>query len=466
MLSSRNTQLELKGKHVTVVGLARSGRMAIELLTWLGACVTAVDLKTLFEMGETADQLRSQGIPYHFGEECHSAFTTADLIVISPGVSLASRSLDAARRSGIPIIAEIELAFPYLQGRLIGVTGTNGKSSTVTMAGAMLEQAGIAVWLGGNLGTPLSQFALECLRGTSSPPEYLIAELSSFQLEAIDMFTPWLAVVLNITDDHMDRYPTFDDYVMTKGRIFQRQGKDDYGVLNQDDSIVRTLGSLVLSSLMTFSRLETVPSGVYVDQGCLMWRINDCTVTVCPLSELRIQGSHNVENAMAAAAIGLLCGCSVEVVRTVLQTFSGLEHACEHVRERQGVTFINDSKATNVAAATRALESMGRPVVLIAGGRDKAADFSQLADAVRHYVKTVILIGESGQKISEALKANKVNTLPTYFEDSLEAATQRASCEANSGDVVLFSPACSSFDMFQDYQHRGNRFKECVHGLS
>ncbi len=150
----------------------------------------------------------------------------------------------------------------------------------------------------------------------------------------------------------------------------------------------------------------------------------------------------------------------------MLQTFSGLEHACEHVRERQGVTFINDSKATNVAAATRALESMGRPIVLIAGGRDKAADFSQLADAVRHYVKTVILIGESGQKISEALKENKVNTLPTYFEDSLEAATQRASCEANSGDVVLFSPACSSFDMFQDYQHRGNRFKECVHGLS
>ena len=466
MVSLRNTQPELKGKQVTVVGLARSGRMAIELLTWLGARVTAVDVKPRSEMGDIADQLMHQGIPHYFGDESYPALTTADLIVISPGVPVASTSLDAARRAGIPIIAEIELAFPYLQGRLVGVTGTNGKSTTVTMAGAMLEQAGIPVRLGGNLGTPLSQIALEFLRESHPPPEYLIAELSSFQLEAIDMFTPWLAVVLNITDDHMDRYLTFDDYVTAKARIFRRQEKDDYGLLNQDDSVVRTLGSLVLSSLVTFSRQQTVNSGMYVDRGGLMWRINNRVVEICPLSELRLQGGHNVENAMAAAAIALLCGCSVEVVRTVLQTFSGLEHACEHVRDRQGVTFINDSKATNVAAATRALESIGRPIVLIAGGRDKAADFAELAHAARRYAKTVILIGESSHKIREAVEADTLNAIPMYCEDSLEAAIQRASREAASGDVVLFSPACASFDMFQDYRQRGNQFKESVHALS
>ncbi|MBQ27127.1 MAG: UDP-N-acetylmuramoyl-L-alanine--D-glutamate ligase [Nitrospiraceae bacterium] len=461
-----NVESELKGKHVTVVGLARSGRKAIELLTWLGALVTAVDVKPRSAMGEIVDQLVDQGIPVYFGGENHSALTTADLIVISPGVPLVEKSLDDARRAGIPIIAEIELAFPYLQGRLVGVTGTNGKSTTVTMAGTMLEQAGISVRMGGNLGTPLSQIALDCLRGNNQSVKYIIAELSSFQLEAINMFAPWLAVVLNITNDHMDRYSTFDDYVMAKARIFRRQRQGDYGLLNQDDSVVKKLASVVLSSLMTFSHRHAVDSGMYVERGWFMWRINNRTVEICPLSELRLQGAHNVDNAMAAAAIALLCGCSVDVVRRVLQTFSGLEHACEYVRDRHGVTFINDSKATNVASTIGALESIGRPIVLIAGGRDKATDFSELVHAISLYVKSVILIGESGHKIKEALEDADVNAIPMYFEDSLEMAIQLASREADSGDVVLFSPTCTSFDMFQDYQHRGNRFKECVHALS
>ena len=264
----------------------------------------------------------------------------------------------------------------------------------------------------------------------------------------------------------MDRYSTFDDYVMAKARIFRRQGKEDYGLLNADDTVVAMLGSAVVSSLVKFSRQHAVDSGMYIDRGSLMWRIDNRTVEVCSLRDLRLQGTHNVENAMAAAAIALLCGCSVDVVRSVLQTFSGPDHACEHVRDRRGVAFINDSKATNVAATTRALESIGRPIVLIAGGRDKTTDFSALARPVRRYVKTVILIGESGHKIRNVLEGADVNTIPMYFEDSLEAAIQLASREADSGDVVLFSPACASFDMFQDYQHRGNRFKECVHALS
>jgi len=461
-----NAESALKGKHVTVLGLARSGRMAIELLTWLGAHVTAVDVKPRSEMAGTAEQLMHQGIPFYFGGEGNAAFTTADLIVISPGVPLTSQLLDDARCAGIPIIAEIELAFPYLKGRLVGVTGTNGKSTTVTMAGEMLDQAGISVRLGGNLGTPLSLIALDCLRGNSPTVDYLIVELSSFQLEAVDTFSPWLAVVLNITNDHMDRYLTFDEYVLAKARIFRSQKKWDYSLINQDDLVVRNLGSGVLSSLLTFSRQHVVDSGMYVDRDYLMWRVNSRTVEICPLSELRLQGDHNVANAMAAAAIALLCGCSVDVIRHVLQTFSGIEHACEYVRDRHGVTFINDSKATNVASTIGALESIGRPIVLIAGGRDKGTDFSALAQAVRLYVKAVILIGESSFKIRKSLENAGVSEIPVHLESSLESAIQLARSEADSGDVVLFSPVCASFDMFQDYQDRGNRFKECVHALS
>ena len=459
-------QSALRGKRVTVVGLARSGHMAIELLTWLGARVTALDVKPLSEMRDILDHLMRQGIPYHFGADHHAAYTAADLIVISPGVPIASTSLDDARRAGIPVISEIELAFPYLQGRLVGVTGTNGKSTTVTMAGAMMERAGIPVRLGGNLGTPLSQIALDCLRGRTIAPEYLIAELSSFQLEAIDIFRPWLAVILNITCDHMDRYAGFDDYVMAKARIFRSQEKGDYGLLNEDDSVVRVLGSAVLSSRITFSRQHTVNAGMYIDRNRFMWRVDKRTVEVCDLRELQLHGAHNVENAMAAAAIGLLCGCSVDVVRGVLQTFSGLEHACEQVRERHGVTFINDSKATNVTATIRALESQERPIVLIAGGRGKATDFSALAQAIRRYVKVLILIGESGHKIHGMLQAEASDTLPMYFAGSIDAAIELVTHEADAGDVVLFSPACASFDMFQDYQDRGKRFKELVHALS
>ncbi len=465
-MNTLSAKRDLSGKHVTVVGLGRSGRMAIELLVHLGARVTAVDEKPRAEMSDVAGQLTEQGIVLYFDEDAHLGFAEADLVVISPGVPFSSPFLDDVRHTGTPIIAEIELAFPYLEGRLVGVTGTNGKSTTVTLAGAMLEQAGIPVRVGGNLGIPLSQIALDCLRKLSPSPQYVIAELSSFQLETIDAFTPWLAVVLNITGDHMDRYPTFDDYVMAKARLFRHQDHDDYSLLNEDDSVVRPLGSLVLSSLMTFSREREVNSGMYIDDGRFMWRVKHQAIEVCSLDEIKLQGAHNIENAMAAASIALLCGASVEVVRGVLQTFSGLEHAYEHVQVCRGVTFINDSKATNVAATTRALESVGHPIVLIAGGRDKASDFSALARAIQRYVKALVLIGESGEKIQAALDAEHGPSLPIYFGASLESAIQRAHQEANAGDVVLFSPACASFDMFQDYRHRGNQFKEAVHALS
>ena len=461
-----HAQSEMKGKHVIVVGMARSGRGAVALLAWLGARITVVDAKPLSEMSELAEQFRHQGISYSFGQEYHELLTTADLIVISPGVAVASTSLDDARRAGIPIIAEIELAFPHLAGRLVGVTGTNGKSTTVTMAGMMLEQAGIPVRLGGNLGTPLSQIALDCLRGIYPIPVYVIAELSSFQLETIDQFTPWLAVILNITGDHMDRYSSFHDYVMAKARILRCQKTGDYGLINQDDSVARTLGPSVRCQLMTFSRHCAVASGMSIDRGRVMWRLNNHTTSICPVGELRLRGTHNIENAMAAAAIGLLCGCAVDVVRKVLQTFSGLEHAYEHVREHHGVTFINDSKATNVAATIRALESREQPIVLIVGGRDKATDFSELAHAIRRHVKALILIGEAGHKIHHLLRTQANDRVPMHVAGSLDEAIALSSREADAGDAVLFSPACTSFDMFQDYRHRGNRFKECVHALS
>ncbi len=456
---------ELRGKSVVVLGIARSGRMALQLLQWLGAHVTVFDKKPLSEMEEIASELDQQEIKYSFGVNDSSMLESADLIVVSPGVPIAWTILDAARRAGVPIIAEIELAFPYLKGRLVGVTGTNGKSTTVTMVGKMLEQAGIPVRLGGNLGTPLSTIALDCLRGDVLTPEYIIAELSSFQLEAIHVFRPWLAVILNVTDDHMDRYDSFDDYVLAKSKILKCQKKGDYGLINDDDSVVRTMSSVATSSLMKFSAERAVDFGVYLDGSRVVSKIGEDELLVCHIEELYLQGKHNLQNAMAATAIALLCGCSVEVVRDVLKSFSGLEHACEHVRDYHGVTFINDSKATNVAATVRALESCRQPIVLIAGGRDKVADFSKLVSAIRLYVKVVILIGESRQKIHAALVAEAFPKLPMYFAESINVAIDLAYRESNVGDAVVFSPACASFDMFEDYQHRGREFKELVCAL-
>ncbi|HET8579457.1 MAG TPA: UDP-N-acetylmuramoyl-L-alanine--D-glutamate ligase, partial [Nitrospiraceae bacterium] len=388
----------------------------------------------------------------------------ADLVVISPGVPSDLEALTQARRQGVRVIGELELASWFLKVPILAVTGTNGKSTTVTLVGLLLGQSGKRAFVGGNLGLPLCDAALASYQaggGAETLYDYVVAEVSSFQLETIEHFHPWVAAVLNITPDHMDRYPSLESYVEAKAGIFKNQTTEDFALLGIDDERVAGLQNRMRAKLVSFSRTKPVSQGAYLDGDRVMAIIGQQKEEVCRRDEIRLPGSHNLSNAMAATAIGLLCGCPTDAIRQVLRTFPGLEHALELVRERQGVRFVNDSKGTNVDATIKALESFEEPVLLIAGGRDKGGDFRKLGEPVRRRVKRVLLIGEAASRIREAL--GDVSCISQAA--SLRDAVAMAASEARSGDVVLLSPACASFDMFLDYQDRGRQFKELVKAL-
>ncbi|MEW6543507.1 MAG: UDP-N-acetylmuramoyl-L-alanine--D-glutamate ligase [Nitrospirota bacterium] len=457
--------MDLGGARVTVVGLARSGVAAARLLLALGARVTVADGKAESELGEALTRLDRRALSLRLGQGYESAFDGADLIVISPGVPFRLPSLEAARRRGVAVIGELELASRFLSGPIVAVTGTNGKSTTATLAGLFLKESGKRAFVGGNLGTPLCEAALACLRaGTATPYEYVVAEVSSFQLETVERFRPWLAALLNITTDHLDRYDSLEDYVAAKARIFENQTGQDVALLNLDDERVAGLARLVRARKMGFTVRRAGLAGgegAWLQGDRLMVTIGGKAEEVCRRNELRLLGSHNVANVLAASVIGALCGCPAGAMRRVLGTFPGLEHALELVRERQGVKFVNDSKGTNVDATVKALESLDAPVLLIAGGKDKGGDFARLREPVLRRAKRVILIGEAAPRIREALRGWE----RVAQAGSLREAVEQAAREAGAGDVVLLSPACASFDMFRDYQDRGRQFKELVNSL-
>jgi UDP-N-acetylmuramoylalanine--D-glutamate ligase len=351
-----------------------------------------------------------------------------------------------------------------LNAPIAAITGTNGKSTTVTLVGQILQRSGKRVFVGGNLGTPLAEAALavpQNPREAPRPYDYVVAEASSFQLESIERFHPWLAAILNITADHLDRYDSFNDYRAAKARIFENQVAEDFAVLNLDDERVAELAKGQRATVLGFSQRRPLEHGVYLDGGTMIASIGLRTEPICPVDELRLLGAHNVSNAMAAVAVGMACQCPVGVVREVVRTFPGLEHALELVRERGGVRFVNDSKGTNVDATLKALESFHAPIVLIAGGRDKNSEFRRLREMVRRRVKTLILIGEAAPRLSEAL----ADCTQIRQAGTLREAVTLAAGTAAPGDVVLLSPACASFDMFTDYQDRGRQFKELVASL-
>ncbi|MGH7204608.1 MAG: UDP-N-acetylmuramoyl-L-alanine--D-glutamate ligase [Nitrospiraceae bacterium] len=457
-------QMDLKGKKVTVLGLARSGVAAARLLQAIGASVTVADRKEEQELSSALSRLDRQTLNVKVGAGYESALKGTELVVVSPGVPSALEALTQARRQGVRVIGELELASWFLKVPILAITGTNGKSTTVTLVGLLLGQSGKQAFVGGNLGTPLCDAALasyQAGRGAATLYDYIVAEVSSFQLETIERFHPWVAAVLNITPDHMDRYPSLENYVEAKAGIFKNQTTEDFALLGVDDERVADLQNRVRAKLLSFSRIGPVSQGVYLDDNRVMAIIGSRREEVCRREEIRLPGSHNLSNAMAATTIGLLCGCPTDAIRHVLQIFPGLEHALELVRERQGVRFVNDSKGTNVDATIKALESFEEPVLLIAGGRDKGGDFRKLQEPVRRRVKRVILIGEAASRISEALgDVGCVSQAAT-----LRDAVAMAASEARSGDVVLLSPACASFDMFADYQDRGCQFKELVNQL-
>ncbi|WP_455245871.1 UDP-N-acetylmuramoyl-L-alanine--D-glutamate ligase [Petrachloros mirabilis] len=463
-------RVELTGVAVTVLGLARSGVAACHLLQEAGAHVTVADRKEAEELTTMLNKIDRTQVQVNVGLSYETSLDRADLVVISPGVPYRMEALERVRRRGVKVISELELASQFVTAPMLAVTGTNGKSTTVTMIGKMLAEQGKRAFVGGNLGTALSEAAWTTLRaqkqGAPCPFEYFVVEVSSFQLETIDRFHPWIASILNVTVDHQDRYDSIDEYVAAKRRIFENQTAGDYALFNLDDSRVAELQHSVCAKRLGFSRTRTIGSemdgGTFLDGDRIVTTVTGAKQEICRRSEIRMLGHHNIDNVMAAATYAALWGCPAEVIRRVVSTFPGLEHALELVRERRGVRFVNDSKGTNVDATLKALEGIDQPIWLIAGGRDKGGDFSRLTEAVRQRVKQVILIGEAAPILKRAWAGAAAISETTSMREAVELAARGAS----SGEVVLMSPACASFDMFHDYQDRGRQFKAAVADLT
>lgn len=467
MVGMDTTQLD--GAHVTVVGLARSGVAAACLLQEAGALVTVADRKDRGELLGVLGSLDSTATRLVLGSDYESALDQAELVVISPGVPYRLEALERVRRRGVRVISELDLASRFLSAPILALTGTNGKSTTVTLIGKMLQESGKRTFVGGNLGTAISEAAVQSLRackmGRPCPYDALVVEVSSFQLETVERFHPWIAAILNVTVDHQDRYESIDEYIAAKNRIFENQTPSDYALFNLDDSRVATLRRRAKATVLGFTRAQSLPSdlrgGAYLNRDRIMMNIGGQTHEICARSEVKIIGDHNIENAMVAATYAFLSGCPLGIIRQVLRDFPGLEHAVEVVRERRGIRFINDSKGTNVDATLKALESIDQPIWLIAGGRDKGGDFSRLAPAIRRKVKRLILIGEAAPLIEKAMGGYPA----LERADTLKQAVEVAASGACLGEVVLLSPACASFDMFADYQDRGRQFKVLVQSL-
>ena len=451
---------DLQGKTVVVVGIGKSGIAASQLLQSIGARVTIADEQNESALEDQIASLRQQSIHVVTGKGLEDILHDIDLVVLSPGVPFDHPALVAARENGLRIIGEIELASWFLEVPIIAVTGTNGKSTTVRLIGAILEESGKNVFVGGNLGVPLCD-AVRLQSQSTSPYDYIVAEVSSFQLETIERFRPRVAAILNITPDHLDRHHTLSEYHSAKKKIFQNQTVSDLAVLNFDDPIVVAMGGALTAQVFGFSLTQSIQQGVFVEGNEIKANVKRAEAVIAEKSQIRLPGHHNLANVLAAVAIALLCGCPVEVIRRVITAFSGLEHAMEFVRELRGVKYYNDSKGTNVDATGKALDSFDSPILLILGGKDKGGNFGQLQDLMSRKTKRVILIGESAPRLAQLFK----DCTPISLAGSLSEAVTLAEHEAVSGDVVLLSPACASFDMFRNYDERGKQFKQFVHQL-
>jgi UDP-N-acetylmuramoylalanine--D-glutamate ligase len=447
----------LKGKKVLVVGLARTGVAAVRFLAEKAAKVKVSEAKSAEELEAPLKILTGLPVKWELGGHTLPFFLDAELIVISPGVPMDLKPLAQARARGIPVMSEVELAFRFLRRPLIAVTGTNGKTTTTTLIGEMLRASGKSAFVGGNIGTPLIEYVQ-----TEQKDEWVVAEISSFQLEGTLKFRPTIGILLNITEDHLDRYPNFQEYIRAKAMIFENQGKEDYALLNADDPLTFQFAHRVESQVILFSAQRAVPVGSFLEKGAIFFQGADGQRERFGLDRMKIKGAHNLENLMAAITACKICDCPRESIQKVIDEFQAIEHRLEWVRDINGVSFFNDSKGTNVGSVVKSLMSFQKPILLIAGGRDKGGDYSPLKKLIAQQVKGMALIGEAKERICAALGG----LTETVKVDTLEEAVHWAFSKAAAGDVVLLSPACSSFDMFENYQERGKRFKTIVHGLS
>ena len=448
--------MNLKGKRILVVGLARTGVATARFLVGKKASVKVSEMKPPGELQAAREALQGLPVEWEMGGHTLPFFLDAELIVVSPGVPMNIGPLEQAREEGIPVIGEIELASWFLKRPMIAITGTNGKTTTTTLVGKMLQASGESAFVGGNIGNPLINFV-----AGPQKEKWAVVEVSSFQLEGIEKFRPSVAVLLNITEDHLDRYPSFHDYGEAKGKIFQNQGKKDYAVLNADEPLTFQFAHRVESQVVLFSRERSVPVGCFLEGGAILFQGADGQRERFGLDRMKIRGAHNLENFMAAIAAGKICGCRREALQKLIDEFEGLEHRLEWVQDIDGVKFFNDSKGTNVGSVVKSLLSFEEPILLIAGGRDKEGDYGPLKGLIAEKVKGMALIGEARERMFGALG----DLTETVKVGSLEEAVHWAWSKARPGYVVLLSPACSSYDMFQNYQERGKRFKEIVQDL-
>ncbi len=452
--------MALEGVSVVVVGLARSGVAAAEFLAQRGASVVATDLKGEGELPEEALSLRALGVRLDLGGHRPETFAGASLVVVSPGVPWERPELEAARASGAEVMAEIELAFRHLRGRLAAVTGTKGKSTTTAALGAVLREAGLDVRVGGNIGAPL----IGLVEGSTETTVFAV-EVSSFQLEGTSRFHPEVAVWLNLSPDHLDRHRSLDAYVAAKARVFARQEETDWAVVNADDPVVLEQARRARARLLPL-RVSGEPlaagDGAFFRDDAGWMRRDGREERLFALDDVRVRGRHLAGDLLAAAVAGRLLGASPDDVARGVAAFRGVEHVLEHVATIDGVAFYNDSKATNVAAAARGIEAFDGRVLAILGGRYKGGDFGLLAPRLRARGSRVLAIGEARDRVRAALAAD----VPVEACDSLGEAVERARALAEPGDTVLLAPACSSFDMFRDYAERGRRFKEEVRRLA
>ncbi len=453
--------MEIKGKKFIICGMARSGIAAAKLLLDLGATVTISDLKEEAKFGADLDCLRTDNCVFALGCPPDAYIPGQDVMVISPGIALAKQFVQKALEQGIEVIGELELGARLSKGMLLAITGTNGKTTTTTLVGEFFRAAGKTTHVVGNIGYPITATA-----GISTDADVSVAEVSSYQCETISEFHPHVGAVLNITEDHLARHGTMQCYVEMKRRIFARQDESDVAVFNFDDATCREMAKGLAAKIAWFSRTQAVDFGACVEAGSVVLKLGGEKQTVCRCDEILIPGPHNLENALAAVTIAGVCGVQPETMREVLRTFSGVEHRIETVRTLDNVTWINDSKGTNVDSTLKAIDTMTRPTVLILGGSDKKTNFDPLAEAIvsSGNIRRCVLIGDTAQQLRESLDRAGFTAYEMAGYD-FDDCIARCRAAAVPGGNVLLSPACASFDMFVDYEDRGRVFKEKVMNL-
>ncbi|WP_298438657.1 UDP-N-acetylmuramoyl-L-alanine--D-glutamate ligase [Geobacter sp.] len=447
--------MELAGKNILVVGLARTGVAVVRFLAERGARVTVTDLRDEAALAGPLGELARLPVTYVLGRHVEADFAAADTVVVSPGVPQESPFLQAARRAGREVVTEIELASRFIAAPMVAITGTNGKTTTTTLTGEIFSACGFRTFVGGNIGNPL----IELLEGGEAV-ERVVVEISSFQLEWISTFRPKVAVLLNVTEDHLDRYATFQEYIDAKARIFENQDASDWAVLNMDDPIVARFAGRVGAAVFPMSQRQELAEGIFHRDGVITFRHGGREERF-PTERFRVAGVHNIENIMASLAAALLLGCDAARALAAVEAFGGLPHRMELVRELGGVRYYEDSKATNVGSVGKALASF-TDITLIAGGKDKGGSYVPLAPLVKERVRHMILIGEAKERIARELG----HLTDTRMAATLEEAVSLAARLTGQGGVVLFSPACSSFDMFRDYEERAARFRAAVSALA